>query len=424
VLLQILEAWPGPPLVETEYLKRLARLADKAEDPQREWPWNAQAASQCLQTLQAAETALADAAALPWIKDRLQEADLTRRKGEQLLFDDRPQKWNQATALLADAFGKYTAINTGAAALASARQWQDDALAFLPDYVGYLNRLTANDLQEVENWASTLADAVSLYGVLAKVDPGVLDGLSDRYKPVRSGLLRVQAAYSARQTRFQGHDKDNRLASSDYSDAELLLSSPRLRAAEREALWLAATKWSRERFQATRAADEAEFYNEPPPQGFVVPDVLDPGRSEVGSPERRARLAIALLNIGGLPETKALEQALQKAPLSDVTSAPWRKLAEGLYKAWTAGVEARFQAAGADPAKLDPLSRLSGLIQRDGRLRELVESKRAVPQILVHRRTMDDYRQWLGQRFEAESQAAGPETPFGQFCARAASEYQ
>jgi hypothetical protein len=425
VFMQILEAWPGPALVETEYLKRLVRLADKAEDPQREWPWNAQAASQCLQTIQAAETAIADPAALPWIKDRLQEADLARRKGEHMLFDERHEQWNQAAALLAEAFGKYTAINTGTAALANARQWRDDALAFLPEYVGYLNRLTVNDRQEVENWETTLGDAVSLYGSLAKVDAGVLDGLSDRYKPVRSGLGRVQTAYSARQSRFVSHDKDNRLSPSDYGDFELLLSSPRLRAPERETLWLAARKWSRDRFQVTRAADEAEFYSEPPPQGFVVPDVLDPGRSEVGSPERRARLGIALLNIAGLPETKALDKRLQKAAAStDMTSPDWRALADGLYKAWTAGLEAKFQAAGTDLAKLDSLSRLSGLIQREGRLRELVETNRAVPQLQVNRRTMDEYRQFLGRHFEEESQAAGSDSPYGQFCTKAASDYQ
>ncbi len=123
--------------------------------------------------------------------------------------------------------------------------------------------------------------------------------------------------------------------------------------------------------------------------------------------------------MGGMQETVRLQKTLNKVKAAnDTRDAIWHSLAADLYSAWAKELPAQVQRPGTDIMKLDRLSRISGLVGQS----QL--SVGAIPQIALRIQEVDQYRQWLGKRFQDESVAAGVSTAFGKFCAEAAADYQ
>jgi len=421
---QVLSGWKEHPLyVETSYLQRLMELAQTVKE--YEWPWRLDVVNQLLETVREGEkVAAGDPAALPWIKNAAKDADKKMIEGETLLFTKRFDTWDQARTLLREAKLAYSTINDNLGILTRARQARDDALAFLPGYVPYLNRLSDRDQDEVETWQSCLRVALDLHQDLAKPDPAVLSSLEDKRIVVRSKLGKVQGSFDSRQKGFLARDKEKRATVRDYPDFQVLMASPRLDAKQRSVLWSIGRKLAREWLVATRQADEAEARDEPLPGEFAMPGDADLRGAATGSPKRRAQLAIDLLNMGGLQEDET--GRLLKKAIGEPSAGNWRLLGANLYKAWAKDLPKQIQAAGAsdDWIKLDRLSRVSGLVVQYQQAGAFVDLRRAIPQAEIRRKEVADYRQWLGDRLQAESKAAGSNTPFGKFCAEAAESYQ
>jgi hypothetical protein len=423
LLAKVLDAWKDQPrYVEIEYLQRLVRLANKVDDIP--WPWRADVANQLLLTVRAGEQVAADPPALPWIQDALQEADKKRRAGEKILFTERYTAWGQAKTLLAEAEKAYATINAQIDVLTRARLMRDDALAFLPGNVPYLERLPARDL-EAENWRDALHAAVDLYQALASPQAAVLDSLDDQRLRTRGTFDKVQGAYAYRLKHFLAQDRDKQATAEDYADFERLLASPRLEAAQRAAVWASGRRLARELLIDTRKADEAERGGAPL---TVAPGTAGDGGldyPEIGDPVRRAQLSIELLSLGALNEVPKLQQAVNHAKSSgQIYDANGRSLAGRLYNAWTKEIPTELQADGTTFSNLDRLSRISGLLGQTQQTSALFDRRRAIPQTEIRSQEVERYQHWLGQRFQAESQAAGSATPFGIFCAEAAKDYQ
>jgi len=421
LLRQVLDGWKGQRLyVEMAYLQRLDALAGKVED-RVDWPWPLEIVNQLLVTVQEGEkVAAADAAALPWIEEAAQAADEKRRAGEKVLFTERFTEWGKALALLNEAAAAYRTLSLDVDVLVKAAQVRDDALAFLPGYVPYLNRLRQRAPEDVETWQKGLRGAVELYQTMAKPNPALLESVDGLRSAVRANLLATQRSFDFRQSQFLKRGKQAQVG--DYADFEMLLASPRLSAEQRTTLWMVGRKLARELLEETRAADAQEALGEPLPAGFGKVGAGDAQVPGTGDPKRRAELSIDLLTMAGLKDVSRLQQALTKA-VGDPTGANWRPLGAGLYTAWASDVPAEFRAARAKLTASDQLIRADRLSRISDLLGQNQDSNLTIPQAVLRRQEETHSWQWLGRRFQAESTAAGSNTPYGAFCAEAAEDY-
>jgi hypothetical protein len=422
LLQQVLDDWKGEPgYVETLYLQRLVDLAQTVED--KLWPWRVEAVQQLLRTVQEGEKVTAcDPADVAWIEEAFQAADEKRRQAEKIFFTVRvpDPTWGQALTLLQEAERAYRAINADIDVLDRARQVRDEALALLPGYVPYLNRLGEGDPEEVRTWRSGVQAAVDLYEAMAKPDPTNLGVLDSRRSTVRGHLGSLRQAFQNRRKGFMELGEQATVA--DYPAFPALLSSPRLDARAREDLWQAGRKLARQLLTQTRQADEADAHEEQLPAGFAAGGGMDARAANGGGAARRAQLSIDLLKLGGLKQANDLQKALDRAR-NDPTEANWRALATSLYTAWTKDAPAQLEASGSDLPRADRLSLIADLLDQNRVATTGSRRWLANPAAAMRRQQVDHALEWLGRRYQAESQAAGANAVQRAFYAEAAEAY-
>jgi hypothetical protein len=181
---------------------------------------------------------------------------------------------------------------------------------------------------------------------------------------------------------------------------QALLESPRLTASEREALWLCQRK-------LTQKLGEQEQAQSPPKARAIDPDAFT--WEEQNRAGRRARLAVELLQFGGVAQAEPLGQSLRAGKATD-----WHALGEELRKIWARlaeGIDKEPNRPDREHLEriLDPLQQLRPGPRNDTARIRAEQTKK--------------YWAWLAQRYGKIGSLAGS-GDYGKFCTEVANDYQ
>jgi hypothetical protein len=396
-LLQSLD--PPPPYVEVLTLRSLAELQ----------LWPDVGVPQLLATVRDAEKAHADdPGALLTILPRLSAAAEKRRQGEKLLLTGSRPDWQMARDLLEESQKKgYAPLNDYLDAVREARAQYDLALARLPGHERQLAALNGPAQREMETWDAALKAVAALRDELARPET-TADDLRKRTGDLQAPLdalarpLRREAVatLTATCTRTGGP--------TEYAEAQALLASPRLSAAERQKLWEAARDLALRHLSATLKADSEDKSNSVPTDETAVNPSTD-------TAIRRARLSIDLLQMARVNTANRLGAELDVAKGKPLDDAAWLTLGTSLRSSWReAGPK---QLAGADDEAADRLVRILGVPDRSSTLQPTAN------------RRLDELRRfwkWQGEYFAQEAKFADDthQSSRKDFFDEAAREYQ
>jgi hypothetical protein len=206
-----------------------------------------------------------------------------------------------------------------------------------------------------------------------------------------------------------------------YARIDAVLATPFLKMEDRRALWKAGRALSHRLHEKTIELDHVREE----PQKSLTPEHQPGGGSDDVEEEcaaRRARLAIALLQLGGLADAKQLEQDLEQI-LRTPSEAAWHSLAGKLRQAWARQVPNQFKELVKEGlwADADRLSRIMPLSDKDGRARP--GDAGSNPRAELNRRNARAAWQWLAKRYRDESTHFPNSSVYAEFYARAADEY-
>lgn len=400
----------GPPrYVETLYVQRVADLADMVEKQALRWP--AGAVHEMLQTArEAAKATTADARTLPWIEPLLQKATTTRRQGEALLLTDQ----DNALGQLRIAGTQFKDINAHVEELEKAHRCLDEAMAVLPATWPYLMKRIDLGLDNAQegNWTNTVRLTDNLFGMLLRPAPQNLPSLDELHQRILS--LRRELDY-LRQP-FTSKEVIRLIQQAQRGDArscleiQAILASPLLQTKDRETLWQAGRQLNNRLNDAIMELDEAEDrdWRSIPAQANIA------GLSQSIQPspaERRARLSINLLKLGGF--VGAGEPGLSRsAMLSDFPV--------NLQNAWARQLPKQFHAE-KDLAAKDRLSRILPPFDREAQ--DLPYNATAAPAAVRRRQELQASWKWLYDFYQGEAALFPSPSIFHDFYEEAAQAY-
>jgi hypothetical protein len=411
----LLQASPSrPQFVETLFLDRLARF--KAEHKLDDKKWPRDAVRRALQVVREAEqVAAGDPRALPWARDQIRQAMARRHEAEKPLFADSSALWAQAASELDRVEAEFKQINRSLAILREAQRVYDEAMVLLPGYVACLLDRREFDARDQASWNQAVASARELARLLAKPDQQALRDIDDQSSILRGRLESLGRSFTPRGIKDLVAKAD-RGDARNYLDIEAVLKSPRLTAAEREALWLAARKlaW---RLHTDALANEPT--GEQARQPTVGPGTFDreqAGLTERGRAALRARLSLDLFLLAGLAGYEKLDRELKEAQ-ADPTGQAWPSLAAKLREAWTERLPRQFRDE-RDLAAADRLGRLLHPLQRHS------GDENRNPTAQLRREEAQARWKWLAEYYESEGNRAVDQPGYRDFYLKAAEDYR
>ena len=335
---------PRPRYVETLFLGRLAELAGQI--PPAAWP--TETVRRGLAVVEQGEQADCRERSLPWVRDRLDDAARKRHDGEYLFWARGYAPSGEADELLQQAADDYQGILAQQDMVESAYDTLNQALAFLPAYVPYLE----HDPRNQDGWLATVQATRELATAL-QAGPRVLESDSqprpappsqhaqppakEHRKRLEEVLQKVSAVQNGLEDLYQPFTAHNLLrltrqckwkeaSPSVRREVKAILATPFLQGKDRVALWYAGRDLSRRLHQETVSLDQTEDLLEQPTCFMEQYDPKPFQRKESCLGAQRTRWSIALLRLAALDE-----EHIRK-----------------LQTAWTAAV-ARAAGAGRDP---------------------------------------------------------------------------
>src|SRR5262249_55784683 len=144
-----------------------------------------------------------------------------------------------------------------------------------------------------------------------------------------------------------------------FREIDAVLATPLLKADDRAALWKAGRELGRRLNEETAQLDRDEDERR---EATPAPADADTARLEQQGYEaasRRARAAVALLQLGGLPaaQVQALEDARARAAAAKDRPAAWAALGDALRQAFTDRLRAQLDLS-TDPAEQERIGRI------------------------------------------------------------------
>jgi hypothetical protein len=396
-----------PLYVETLVLRRAADLAaehTKARGAGSAWPAE-KAVSLALRAAWYGELAAACAAgegpqweprALPWIRERLGAAAQERHDAEVLLFTPGYAAVEKAVKLFESALGKYDAINRDLDTLARAYGCHDEALARLPVLGVALIHRPEIEPQEEKHWREAVERAQSLRRLLTAPPYEVkrIGDIQQEAEALRELLDRIARPYA---TGLEELLVDLRQGGGNVRAlprAAAALELPWMSAEQREKLWVATREVTRKLHRQTREADERDDANRKTsnlPQEFAADRAV---RDEFARAQRRARVALDLLRLGGVADAAKLEE--QAAAVKD--NAGLAALAHGVQQACSERLVQQMKDAGVETREL----LLRVLDPFDTRLLLRLPEEDRTPNLQLQRRQAEDLWAWYADRCRYE----------------------
>ena len=353
-----------PRYVETLFLQQLANALAGEQN------WPRETVQQALTAARLGERAASHAEAVDWIRPLLNEASQRRHEGETIFFARGYAPPNLAEPLLQQAATAADAALAVATTLQRARRTLDDALAFLPAAVPFVERLPRHQ----RDWSEAVQLVDELYQAMVVPDLAVLtaDQRRQRVDDVRSKTdellqrlidLRRPFAPSAWASLKDAAARPD-AGVFHVLEIDTLLSAPFLKADERTALLKTYQALTRRLHDQTRKLDEAE---DAKTQTVTTKFTENDGGRRTGTESDRAalrsRLAIDLLRLAGAPaaDLQPLDAQLQRARETGAAEGDrrsrWYALGLLLRKGW---LETLPDQVGRDPSLLlrDRVSRV------------------------------------------------------------------
>lgn len=374
--------------------------------------------------------------ALPWVYRDLPSAERHRREGERLLLDPDPARWEQAREVLRQAAQEYDTLRQLVRAIADARRQVEEAWSFLPDYAPYRLATRRPEAHDDADWSAAVRATAELAGFLARppepgagtpADAATSDEFQKRTKDLRRPLDGLRGRLRERLTTFRpggnGGPPDPDLG----AEADALLKTPLLAAAERVTVWESARQQDR---QTPEEQDEGAPHGTEP---LPAPDAAAAERAEADRAARRAHCLVDLLHVAGLAGWEDLERET-RALGSQAPATAWQALGPKLRAACTEGLadqlRQRLAAAGrtADPDRVpadlvtaDRLSRAVNPLDAPALFQDR-EAGRAAATRLRRARARALWRA-MGNRYREEADRLAKQPSARDFFARAAEEY-
>jgi hypothetical protein len=419
---------PYPSFVETFYLRRLAVLfppGSAAQDAAGlELPPPLVHAA--LEVVRLGEKAAAQERAFSWMRGLLEEAAQKRHDGEVLLAARGYANLDRAAHLLRKAAADYEAILRQEDTILKAQRGRDEALAFLPSYLPYLEVCPHHEA----TWLAAVQAAGALdVGLAAGTDGVPLAAAEVRQKveDFRQKAAILQNFLGPLLRPFTADGLAQLISHTRQPDAppvlvhqmDALLSVPRLKASDRIALWNARQALARRLLDETRRIDQDE--DGPHQQTPVLATVPQPdrylARTDPEGTARRCRWAIALLCLAGLDlaEVRHLEEAQARALLGGPDPNAVAALAGAVRRAWIEQLPAQLRGA-ADWAARDRLARVFPPFV----FAPLLDDPQANPAAELRAQEARALWAWLADRDRYEGRRPGG----ADFHARAARDYQ
>jgi hypothetical protein len=315
-----------PRYAETLLLRRLADL----QPDRRTGTWPQELVQRALQVARDGEKAIACQAqrrrgkeivalleprALPWVRNVLSAAVRDRREGERRLFRGDGRQWKQADDSLRQADQEYEKALDLIGAVAEAHRLLQDTGVFLPEFAPY-RLATPNPELSTKDWDEAVRQAGDMADYLAHPErqevrtladlSAVLDDIRGRIRDLRTPLNRLRDRVRDQINALRPERRAGRVDPVDYVEADALLNSSLLTAAERVTLRKAARDLGQQLNSKTQDEDAAET-----PQHRLAPPAPDPSapQDEDRRALRRARCQIDLLKLAGLTGAAALDKA-------------------------------------------------------------------------------------------------------------------
>jgi hypothetical protein len=267
-----------------------------------------------------------------WLADGLENANQLRRDGIILLStSESAQKRIEGINKLEEALRKYDNLCTAGLALEWALAAVDRALLLLPAVVPALTEGPVSQTEE-RLWSATVAAILKLQDLLSSPDA----------KPQLPTLPELNSASESLDFQFRSwvelfQDEElSRLLKRAGSGAEL-------RRTLRAPVWSGP---SRSKLLAEADQLDGNLINEAREKSIALQPGASPPNSPnatMGSPAWRARVAIDLLRLGGLTDTKPLEARLEQVKAKNPPDQDaWEQLGLKIREAWAEQLPARF----------------------------------------------------------------------------------
>jgi hypothetical protein len=414
--------------VETLFLRRLSEpgvLGFRKEFEPNRGRLAMETVRQALRLLNVAERPAGfDARVFPWVKPALEAAAEERLQCEEKIFDGRVFSSTSQTETLGTRLktleDTYRRINTSCENIQEAYRVNDRALLLLPGFVPYLNRRPPADRAEENQWNEAVSAACELHELLRW--PGANNPAGEAELRSRIDELQLKTAVLKRLLGDKGSmfrhlapDYIKRL--DDIEEMDALLACSWLKAKERELLWSRRRELARDRHRQTRENDDADNQTERKVtkelEAFDTKAAIDLERQRG---DRRARLAVGLLKLGGQPGFERLDKERVAAARQENVEA-LAPLGARIQQAWTKDV----------PSQLDRLARKAGDLMDADRLSRVVHPFEPGAPINFAGRLLEgktrEFRTWLGQRCRRQGQAAGASAPWRDFYDQWADDY-
>lgn len=440
----LLHAQPQPRYVETLFLRRLAVMSGKMADEN----WPSPLVARALSVVRRGERAVVRPEVFPWVRGLLDEASRLRHDGEVLLFARGYAPLAAADQFLQQASDAYDAILDHEESFRRVYDLRDRALSFLPNYLPYLDQNNANERAFLET-ARALRELDRELAPLpagARLSAGALrhkgELIRQRSEAVRTGLDGMRWPFEPeRVAALIDQCQQPEATPALCLSIQAILTTPFLKAQERVALWQAGRALARRTVEKTAALDAEENARRRPTQRLSAFDIDRP-RCEQQQTERallRARTSIALLELGGLPQTEIqrLQDCLKaaaradaspqnKAPAGRSQPSPAQKATPGtrnplfacgdaLRQAWALHAPALFQQE-TSLTNQDLLSRLMPPFE----LLSVVDEPSTNPTVRLRGRALRVLWAWLVDLYRFE----GQDLDGSAFYVEAALEYQ
>lgn len=375
---------PRQRYVEVLYLRRLSDFAERIQirNPDTWSPQHAQALLQCLRLRESVVAALAEEPRfLPWVAPMIEEADPQRLQGEKKLLWERPSSWPSAHDSLRTASEKYKLASQTIDALHRGDASLTRAFAELSAYSNLICDWPEFDAQAESAWSSAAREALVLRKLFtAPVNAVNLGAIDEQGRNLDRHFLELRTMLDRRLAEIKKGDKGKVV-----SQANCLLACPILTAAERHAVFV------RHREVMAALQDQTDKLDL---ENTRHAGSQDASKREENRETVRARMSVALLELGGLAAEVKLAVPSGVPSGRDLT-----RLEQGIHDLWAKDLVRQWQTA-KDPVLADSLERTVSPWEVDRR-----PSSDRNPVRVIQKKQRDAFFAWQESRYQMEARA-------------------
>jgi hypothetical protein len=320
---------PAPRFIELAALRFLVDLDPRMQERWKDLPG---VRHEVLAAARSSEDAAAiDPRALPWVKADLATADKNHREALFALATGGEVARRQGREQLQLAISGFEQVASTAHVLEAGFQRLEEARVLLPALVVPLGRRVP-DPNDEKLWTAVVTNTGKLQQLLtppATPAKPPIDEITALARQLENDLNRLREPYQPAEAenliRLAGKEKGP-----TADDLRRLLDSPLWPAPSRKKIYDAARELGK------TAAGESISHT----AGLKPHSPLPPDRGHrPDAPAWRAKLAIDLLGLDGITDTKTLDELQAKAE----ASGNWQELAEAIRRAWAVTLPAKFR---------------------------------------------------------------------------------